>query len=85
TVAISGIRGPGAMIAFDVMKKRGGNEPDADATKRITQAAIADGLVLLSCGVHGNTIRILVPLTVEDNVLDEGLAKLEKALIAANA
>lgn len=84
TVAISGVRGPGAMVAFDIVKKRGGNEPDADATKRVTQAAIADGLVLLSCGVHANTIRILVPLTVEDEVLEEGLGKLEKALIAAN-
>lgn len=84
TVAISGVRGPGAMVAFDIMKKRGSDEPDADATKRVTQAAIADGLVLLSCGVHANTIRILVPLTVEGDVLDEGLAKLEKALISAN-
>ena len=84
TVAIAGVRGPGAMVAFDIVKKRGGDDPDADATRRVTQAAIADGLVLLSCGVHANTIRILVPLTVEDDVLDEGLAKLEKALIAAN-
>ncbi len=85
TVPIAAVRGPGAMVAFDVVKKRGSGEPDADATKRVTQAAIADGLVLLSCGVHGNTIRILVPLTVQDDVLDEGLAKLEKALVAANA
>jgi len=84
TVPIAAVRGPGAMVAFDIVKKRGSGEPDADATKRVTQAAIADGLVLLSCGVHGNTIRILVPLTVQDDVLDEGLAKLEKALIAAN-
>jgi len=84
TVAIEGLRGPGAMIAFDIVRKRGSNEPDPDATKRVTQAAIADGLVLLSCGVHANTIRILMPLTVSDAVLDEGLAKLERALIAAN-
>lgn len=84
TVAIEGLRGPGAMVAFDIVKKRGSNEPDADATKRVTQAAIADGLVLLSCGVHANTLRILVPLTASDAILDEGLAKLEKALIAAN-
>ena len=60
-------------------------EPDADATKRVTQAAIAKGLVLLSCGVHANTIRILMPLTVSDAILAEGLGKLEKALVAANA
>ena len=85
TVPIALVRGPGAMVAFDIVKKRGSNEPDAEATKRVTQAAIADGLVLLSCGVYGNTIRILVPLTVEEAVLDEGLAKLEQALVAANA
>ncbi|KQU92820.1 4-aminobutyrate aminotransferase [Mesorhizobium sp. Root102] len=85
TVAIAGLRGPGAMVAFDIVKARGSDEPDADATKRVIQAAIADGLVLLSCGVHGNTIRILVPLNVPEAVLHEGLVSLEKALVAANA
>ncbi|AZO07967.1 4-aminobutyrate--2-oxoglutarate transaminase [Mesorhizobium sp. M3A.F.Ca.ET.080.04.2.1] len=84
TVAIAGLRGPGAMVAFDIVKSRGGSEPNADATKRVVQAAIADGLVLLSCGVHGNTIRILVPLNVPDAVLEEGLARLERALAVAN-
>lgn len=84
TVPVASLRGPGAMVAFDIVKKRGTSEPDADATKRVIQAAVADGLVLLSCGVHANTIRILVPLTASDAILDEGLGKLEKALIAAN-
>lgn len=84
TVAMSSIRGPGAMVAFDVVKARGGEEPDADATRRVTTAALAEGLVLLSCGVHANTIRILMPLTISDAHLDEGLAKLERALIVAN-
>jgi 4-aminobutyrate aminotransferase/(S)-3-amino-2-methylpropionate transaminase len=84
TVPMGFVRGPGAMVAFDVLKGRGGTEPDADATKRVTQAALAEGLVLLSCGVHANTIRILMPLTISDAILAEGLEKLEKALIAAN-
>jgi 4-aminobutyrate aminotransferase/(S)-3-amino-2-methylpropionate transaminase len=84
TVPIAAVRGPGAMVAFDVVKGRGGNEPDADATKRVTQAAIGEGLVLLSCGVHANTIRLLMPLTVSDKVLDEGMGMLERALVAAN-
>ena len=45
--------------------------------------ALARGLVLLSCGSHGNVIRILVPLTVSDAVLDEGLAILAQSLAAA--
>ncbi|MDD3444459.1 MAG: 4-aminobutyrate--2-oxoglutarate transaminase [Zavarzinia sp.] len=82
-VPITGIRGPGAMIGFDIVKHRGAYEPDADGTKRVTAAAIEAGLILLSCGVFGNVIRILVPLTVSDEVLDDGMDKLESALAAA--
>lgn len=84
TVAMDAIRGPGAMVAFDIVKARGGSEPDADATKRVTHAALKEGLVLLSCGVHANTIRILMPLTISDAVLAEGMGKLERALVHAN-
>jgi 4-aminobutyrate aminotransferase/(S)-3-amino-2-methylpropionate transaminase len=82
-VAITNIRGPGAMIGFDIVKSRGGYDPDPDATKRVTQSALDAGLVLLSCGVFANGIRILVPLTVSDAVLDEGMGMLETALKAA--
>jgi 4-aminobutyrate aminotransferase/(S)-3-amino-2-methylpropionate transaminase len=85
TVAIASIRGPGAMVAFDIVKRRGTAEPDADATKKVTTAALSEGLILLSCGVNANTVRILNPLTISDALLDEGLAMLERALIAANA
>jgi 4-aminobutyrate aminotransferase/(S)-3-amino-2-methylpropionate transaminase len=77
---IGAIRGPGAMIGFEIFRERGGTEPDADATKRVTARALQEGLVLLSCGVFGNVIRVLVPLTVEDDVLEEGLGMLERAL-----
>ena len=77
---IDGIRGLGAMVAFDVVKERGGSEPDAEATKRVVQTAYENGLVLLSCGVNANTIRILAPLTAEEAIVDEGLDILEAAL-----
>ncbi len=80
SVPIAGIRGPGAMIAFDVVKTRGSDEPDPDATKQVLAKARALGLILLSCGVFANTIRLLVPLTVSDAVLAEGLDVLEQAL-----
>lgn len=80
-VPITGIRGPGAMIAFDIVTAEGA--PDAAATKRVIQAALEAGLVLISCGIHGNTIRILNPLTISDAVLAEGLVKLAGALEAA--
>ncbi|KJC54800.1 4-aminobutyrate aminotransferase [Bradyrhizobium sp. LTSP849] len=77
---IDGIRGLGAMVAFDVVKERGGSEPDAEATRRVVQSAYENGLVLLSCGTNANTIRILAPLTAEEAVVDEGLDILEAAL-----
>ncbi|GLQ79132.1 4-aminobutyrate transaminase [Mesorhizobium huakuii] len=83
-VPIAAVRGPGAMVAFDVVRERGGFRPDPDATKRVIQAALAEGLILLSCGVGGNTIRILNPLTISDALLEEGLAMLGKALASAN-
>ncbi|MEC4594922.1 MULTISPECIES: 4-aminobutyrate--2-oxoglutarate transaminase [Nitrospirillum] len=77
---IGAIRGPGAMVAFEIFKERGGVDPDADATRQVTARALDLGLVLLSCGVHGNVIRILAPLTIPDAELDAGLDILARAL-----
>ena len=79
-IPIAAIRGPGAMVAFDIVKERGSDEPDPAATKRVVERATALGLILLSCGVNANTIRILTPLTAPDPVVDEGLGLLEAAL-----
>jgi 4-aminobutyrate aminotransferase/(S)-3-amino-2-methylpropionate transaminase len=79
---IADIRGPGAMIAFDLVKERGTNTPDAAATSLVTKRAYENGLILLSCGTNANTIRILVPLTASDAIVDEGLDRLEQALAA---
>lgn len=80
TLPIAAIRGPGAMVAFDIVTASG--EPDPVATKRVIADALSDGLVLLSCGIHGNTIRILNPLTISEALLQEGLEKLSRALSA---
>ena len=79
-VPMRALRGLGAMIAFDIVTERGSDTPDAAATKAVTTKAQAEGLILLSCGVYGNTIRLLAPLTASDDILDEGLNKLEAAL-----
>ncbi|MCI0431968.1 MAG: 4-aminobutyrate--2-oxoglutarate transaminase [Rhodospirillales bacterium] len=81
---IAAIRGPGAMIGFEIVKHRGSFEPDADATKRVTTAALQQGLILLNCGVFGNVIRILVPLTASDAIVDEGMGMLENAMKIAH-
>ncbi len=80
TVPISAIRGPGAMIGFDIVKARFSDEPAPEATKQVQIKAREQGLILLTCGMFANTIRLLVPLTVSDAVLEEGLAILERAL-----
>ncbi|WP_295845898.1 4-aminobutyrate--2-oxoglutarate transaminase [Tardiphaga sp.] len=79
---MAAVRAVGAMIAFDIVKERGGEVPDAETTKKVTQRAADEGLILLSCGTAFNTVRILVPLTAEDSIIDEGLDKLELALSA---
>ena len=81
---IAAIRGPGAMIGFEIVKHRGSFEPDADATKRLTTAALQNGLIVLNCGVYNNVIRILVPLTASDAIVDEGMGMLENAMRVAH-
>ncbi len=79
---MAAIRGPGAMVAFDLVKSRGAHEPDPAAVKQVTAAALEEGLVVLACGVFGETIRLLMPLTTPSEVIEEGLDKLERALAA---
>ena len=81
---IAAIRGPGAMIGFEIVKHRGSFEPDADATKRLTTVALQNGLIVLNCGVYNNVIRILVPLTASDAIVDEGMGMLENAMRVAH-
>jgi 4-aminobutyrate aminotransferase/(S)-3-amino-2-methylpropionate transaminase len=71
---IGDVRGLGAMVAIELFKNGDVKQPDADLAKRIATEATARGLILLTCGTYGNVIRILVPLTASDAILDEGLA-----------
>ncbi len=80
---IGDIRGPGAMVAMELVKQRDAARPDADLTKRLVAEAGKRGLVLLACGVRANVIRFLAPLTASPALIDEGLDLLEQALLAA--
>ena len=71
--------------AIELFKNGDLHQPDAELTKRVCMEAIQRGLVLLSCGVYGNVIRVLVPLTVPDEQLEEGLQLLGQAFEAAQA
>jgi 4-aminobutyrate aminotransferase/(S)-3-amino-2-methylpropionate transaminase len=70
---IGDVRGLGAMVAIELFKNGDIKQPDADLAKRIATEATARGLILLTCGTYGNVIRVLVPLTASDAILDEGL------------
>ena len=71
---IGDVRGLGAMVAIELFKNGDVKQPDAELAKRISAEASARGLILLTCGTYGNVMRILVPLTASDALLDEGLA-----------
>jgi 4-aminobutyrate aminotransferase len=73
------VRGLGAMVACDFIDAATG-APDADTTKKVQAAALKRGLLLLTCGVYGNVIRFLFPLTIEDSVFAEALGVLDAAL-----
>lgn len=68
----------GAMAAFELLD--GNGNPDAALTQALCAKVREKGLILLSCGFYANTIRILVPITVPESVLEEGLEIIEQAL-----
>ncbi len=77
---IGDVRGLGGMVAVELVKDRTTREPAADLTKALVAKAAERGLILLSCGVYGNVIRFLPPLTIPEAVLNEGLDIIEKTL-----
>ncbi|MCB1398925.1 MAG: 4-aminobutyrate--2-oxoglutarate transaminase [Rhodobacteraceae bacterium] len=79
---IADIRGPGFMnaVEFNVAGKA---EPNPAFTNRVREEALKRGLILLTCGVYGNVIRFLAPITIPDAVFDEALDILEASVTAA--
>jgi 4-aminobutyrate aminotransferase / (S)-3-amino-2-methylpropionate transaminase / 5-aminovalerate transaminase len=76
---IGEVRGLGAMVAMELVKDRT-HDADVNLTKALVQRAALNGLVLLSCGVYGNVIRFLVPLTASDELIEEGMDILDRSL-----
>ncbi|MDT1063242.1 4-aminobutyrate--2-oxoglutarate transaminase [Paracoccus sp. CPCC 101403] len=76
------IRGPGFMNAVE-FNVAGSSRPSPDMANRVREEALARNLILLTCGVHGNVIRFLAPLTIPDAVFDEALNILEDSIRAA--
>jgi 4-aminobutyrate aminotransferase/(S)-3-amino-2-methylpropionate transaminase len=78
--SVGDVRALGAMVAIELVKNCSADQPDPELTKALVQAAGRRGLILLSCGVYGNVIRFLAPLTIPDALLKEGFNIFEQAL-----
>jgi 4-aminobutyrate aminotransferase / (S)-3-amino-2-methylpropionate transaminase / 5-aminovalerate transaminase len=81
--SVGEVRGLGPMLALELVEDRETKTPAGALASATTAAARERGLILLSCGLYGNVIRILVPLVVSDEDLDRGLELLEEALVDA--
>ena len=81
---IADIRGPGFMNAVE-FNVAGTDRPNPEMTGRVREEALKRNLILLTCGVYGNVIRFLAPLTIQDEVFDEALDTLEASIRAARA
>ncbi|QIZ06501.1 4-aminobutyrate--2-oxoglutarate transaminase [Priestia megaterium] len=79
---VGDVRGLGAMCAMEIVKDGQSKTPDKETVGKIVKAAAERGLMLLSAGLYGNVIRILMPLTITDDQLEEGLQTLEEAFEA---
>jgi 4-aminobutyrate aminotransferase/(S)-3-amino-2-methylpropionate transaminase len=81
TGVIGDIRGRGAMIAVELVKK-GTNTPDAELTGAIAKACHAQGVVVLTAGTYGNVLRFLPPLVMPMHLLEEALDIIEEAFVS---
>ena len=77
---IAEVRGLGSMIAVEFMKP-GTQIADTEFTKLVQARSLERGLILLTCGLYGNVIRFLYPLTIEDAVFEEGLEILRTSMV----
>ncbi|EIC08533.1 4-aminobutyrate aminotransferase [Microbacterium laevaniformans OR221] len=78
---IAEVRGAGAMIAVEFVDPET-KAPDAALTSAVAKAAIAEGVIVLTCGTYGNVIRFLPPLSISDELLTEGVDVVAAALAA---
>ncbi|GAA1102740.1 4-aminobutyrate--2-oxoglutarate transaminase [Nesterenkonia jeotgali] len=76
---IGDIRGRGAMLALELVKP-GTTEPDPETTRAVAAECLAQGVLILTCGTYGNVIRLLPPLVISQELLEDALGVLENAL-----
>ncbi|MDC8802477.1 4-aminobutyrate--2-oxoglutarate transaminase [Halomonas pacifica] len=78
--AVDNCRNLGSMAAFELVTDKASRTPAPELAAKLCQKAKEKGLILLSCGFWSNSIRFLMPVTIEDAVLEEGLDIVEQAL-----
>lgn len=79
---ITEVRGLGAMTGVEFCHDNDPHKPAADIANALKTEAAKRGLLLLNCGIYGNVLRVMVPLTISDDILDEGMNILEASLKA---
>jgi 4-aminobutyrate aminotransferase/(S)-3-amino-2-methylpropionate transaminase len=70
----------GPMLGIELVKDRATKEPDKEAAQKLARHCYENGVVILTAGTFGNVIRLAMPLVIEDDILDEGLAVMEEGL-----
>ncbi len=80
---IGEVRGVGPMLALELVEDRESKRPAGELAKATVGRALDGGLILLTCGLYGNVVRILVPLVASDEDVDRGLEIMEEALVGA--
>ncbi len=80
--AIGDVRVIGAMAALEFVTDPRTKQPDPVAVSRVLSACHAEGIILLKAGTYDNSVRLLPPLVISDDLLNDGLSVLEKAVRA---
>jgi len=76
---IGEVRGKGPMLAMELVKERATREPNAEAASKVLKECLNSGLLTLKAGLYNNCVRLHPPLTIEDELLEKGLAIMEEA------
>jgi 4-aminobutyrate aminotransferase/(S)-3-amino-2-methylpropionate transaminase len=76
---IGDVRGKGPMLAMELVKDRNTKKPNPEVASKVMKASLSSGLITLKAGLYNNVVRLHPPLTIEDELLEKGLAILEDA------
>jgi 4-aminobutyrate aminotransferase/(S)-3-amino-2-methylpropionate transaminase len=78
---VGDVRGLGAMVAMELVRDRSTREPAPRETLEVIRRAATRGVLVLRAGLHNNVIRILAPLVIPDDLLDQALDVLEECVL----